>query len=76
LRRSLASNKTNPHRNGKDNVTDTEVIAFGEYEQALVDKNRADAELRSADAALARAKKSGDAETAKDAAERQRKAVC
>lgn len=76
LRRSLNASKAAPHGNGndKDNVTDAEVSAFGEYEQALVDKKRADAELNSANQALSVAKKSGNAETMKGAAERQRNA--
>lgn len=76
LRRALSASKTEPHGNGndKDNVTDAEVKAFGEYEQALVDKKRADAELKAASNALTAAKKSGDVEAVRLAVEGQRKA--
>lgn len=78
LRRSLnASKAAAPHGNGndKDNVSDAEVKAFGEYEQAVVDKKQADAELNAANTALAAAKKSGDAEAVRRAAARQNEAV-
>ena len=64
---------TKRHRangNDQDNVTDAEVKAFGEYEKALVDKKRAEAELKEAQAGLAAAKKSGNTEAAQSAAER------
>jgi hypothetical protein len=76
LRRALGGPKTAPHGNGndKDNVTDAEVKAFGEYEQALVDQKRAEAELKSAKAALASAKNSGDLEAVQRASEKQKQA--
>lgn len=72
LRRALNNSKATPKGNGndQDNVTDAEVKAFGEYEKALVDKKRAEAELKEAQAGLAAAKKSGNTEAAQSAAER------
>jgi hypothetical protein len=76
LRRSLNASKVAPHGNGndKDNVTDAEVKAFGEYEQALVDTKRAKVERDDAVKALAEAKKSGNADAVQRAVERQRSA--
>ena len=73
LRRALNTSKTTPKGNGndQDNVTDAEVKAFGEYEKALVDKKRAEAELKEAQASLAAAKKSGDAGAAQRYAEQR-----
>lgn len=76
LRRALNASRAALKGNGndKDNVTDAEVKAFGEYEQALVDQKRAEAELIVAKAALAAAKKAGDVEAVQRAAEDQRRA--
>lgn len=77
LRRALGASKTSPHGNGndKDNVTDAEVKAFGEYEQAMVDDKRAQAELKDASKALVAARRSGDAESLKAAQARARDAA-
>ncbi|MFN3887071.1 MAG: hypothetical protein ACK4MG_08935 [Aquabacterium sp.] len=76
LRRALNASRAALKGNGndKDNVTDAEVKAFGEYEQALADQKRAEAELIVAKAALAAAKKAGDVEAVQRAAEDQRRA--
>lgn len=76
LRRALNASRAALKGNGndKDNVTDAEVKAFGEYEQALVDQKRAEAELIVAKAALAAAKKAGDVDAVQRAAEDQRRA--
>jgi hypothetical protein len=56
--------------NDKDNVTDAEVKAFDEYEQALVTTKKAEAEKKAAETALAAAKKSGDAAATEAAQQR------
>jgi hypothetical protein len=73
LRHALSASHTNPHGNGndKDNVTDAEVKAFGEYEQAIVDKKKADAEVITADKAMQGVLTSGNVEAIKAARERQ-----
>ncbi len=73
LRRALSASHTNPHGNGndKDNVTDAEVKAFGEYEQAMVDKKKADAEVIAADRAMQEVRNSGNVEAIKSVRERQ-----
>ena len=53
-----------------DNVTDAEVLAFGEYEDAIVAAKAARAEAKAASDALPAVKKTGDAEAIKAAAER------
>lgn len=50
------------NNNDADNVTDAEVVAFGEYEKAVAAKKSADAQLDAADKALKAATKSGKAE--------------
>jgi hypothetical protein len=73
LRAQAASGAGN--RNDNDNVTDAEVSAFKNLEQALMDGKRAENELKAAQAALKAAEKSGQgiaevaqrAENAKDA---------
>ena len=72
LRRSLKSSASGPKGNGndQDNVTDTEVKAFGEYEQAIAQAKKADAERDAADASLKSAKKSGDAHRIMEAQKR------
>jgi hypothetical protein len=52
-------------------VTDAEVKAFGEYEQAIVDKKKADAEVITADKAMQGVLTSGNVEAIKAARERQ-----
>jgi hypothetical protein len=76
LRLALKISQTRPHGNGndKDNVTDAEVQAFGEYEQAMVDTKRAKAERDDATKALVEAKKSGNVDAVRRAADRQRSA--
>ncbi len=73
LRRALGASKTSPHGNGndKDNVTDAEVKAFGEYEQAMVNKKRAESELIAADKSMRSTLNSGNVEAIKAARERQ-----
>ena len=65
LRRALSASRTNPHGNGNDNdnVTDAEVKAFGEYEQAMVDDKKAQSEYKSANQAMSVALKSGEVES-------------
>jgi hypothetical protein len=76
LRRALNASQASPNGNGhdKDNVTDAEVKAFAEYEQALVDVKRAGVVRDEATKALIEAKRSGNADAVKSAAERQRSA--
>jgi hypothetical protein len=75
LRRALKASKTGPDGNGngndKDNVTNAEVKAFGEYEQALLDTKRAEADKTAADKAASEAIKSGNADAIRNARERQ-----
>jgi hypothetical protein len=73
LRRALSASHASPHGNGndKDNVTDAEVKAFGEYERAIVDKKKADAEVIAADKAIQGILTSGNVEAIKVARERQ-----
>lgn len=74
LRRALDTSKSAPKGNGNDhdNVTDAEVKAFEDYEKALLDRKRAEAEMQAANSTLATAKKSGNAEAVQRATERQR----
>jgi hypothetical protein len=69
LRRALSVSRANPHGNGndKDNVTDAEVKAFGEYEQAIVDDKKAQADFKAATKAMSDALKSDNAESIKSA---------
>jgi hypothetical protein len=77
LRRALSASHANPHGNGndKDNVTDAEVKAFGEYERAIVDGKKAQAELKDAGKALVAARRSGDADALKAAQGKARDAA-
>jgi hypothetical protein len=77
LRRALSASHTNPHGNGndKDNVTDAEVKAFGEYEQAIVDDKRAQADLKEASKAVVVTRHSGDSDALKAAQARAREAA-
>lgn len=54
----------------KDSVTDAEITAFGEYEQAIVDAKKAKAEAEMAGKALAAAKKADDPARVEEAASR------
>ena len=77
LRRALSASRTNPHGNGNDNdnVTDAEVKAFGEYEQAVVEDKRAQTELKEAGKALVDARRSGDVAVLKAAQSKARDAA-
>ena len=77
LRRSLNASNTSPHGNSNDNdnVSDAEVKAFGEYEQALVDTKRAKAAKLAADVALSDSMKSNNADEIRLARDRQRVAA-
>lgn len=72
LRRSLKVSSSSSKGNGddKDNVTDAEVRAFSEYEQAIAQKKKADAELDAAAATLKSANKGGEAQRIMAAQER------
>lgn len=69
LRRALSASHTSPHGNGndKDNVTDAEVKAFGEYERAIIDDKKAQADFKAATKAMSDALKSDNAESIKRA---------
>lgn len=72
LRTAIERSGANPQGNGndRDNVTDAEVKAFGQYEQAVVDTKHAKTERDEAVKALAAAKKSGGREAIDSAEER------
>lgn len=77
LRRSLNASRISPrgNANDKDNVTDAEVKAFGQYEHAVAERRRAEAEKAASDKAMTDAIKSNSDAAVQPARERQSKAM-